>query len=125
MGVVKKKGKAERSDDTEQQSATLEESSSSSSRGRGRDRGKRWTGLMLWIHGPGGVGDEVPLEAKKGGSFREPLSTILLSIRLGPGLNALIKKGREEGHVLRLPTVRMVVRRSWHLAGFAGVSAAA
>ena len=124
MGVVKKKGKAERSDDTEQQSATLEESSSSS-RGRGRDRGKRWTGLMLWIHGPGGVGDEVPLEAKKGGSFREPLSTILLSIRLGPSLNALIKRGREEGHVLRLPTVRMVVRRSWHLAGFAGVSAAA
>lgn len=30
MGVVKKKGKAERSDDTEQQSATLEESSSDS-----------------------------------------------------------------------------------------------
>ena len=59
MGVVKKKGKAERSDDTEQQSATLEESSSGS-RGRGRGRGKRWTGLMLWIHGPGGVGDEVP-----------------------------------------------------------------
>jgi hypothetical protein len=21
---------------------------------------ERWTGLMLWIHGPGGVGDEVP-----------------------------------------------------------------
>ena len=89
MGVVKKKkGKAERSDDTEQQSATLEESSSGS---RGRGRGKRWTGLMLWIHGPGGVGDEVPLEAKKGGSFREPLSTILLTIVLGPGLRALIK----------------------------------
>lgn len=59
MGVVKKKGKAERSDDTEQRSATLEESSSGS-RGRDRGRGKRWTGLMLWIHGPGGVGDEVP-----------------------------------------------------------------
>jgi hypothetical protein len=57
MGVVKKKGKAERSDDTEQQSATLEESSSGS---RGRGKGKQWTGLMLWIHGPGGVGDEVP-----------------------------------------------------------------
>ena len=52
---------------------------------------ERWTGLMLWIHGPGGVGDEVPLEAKKGGSFREPLSTILLTIVLGPGLRALIK----------------------------------
>lgn len=116
MGVVKKKGKAERSDDTEQQSATLEESSSGS-----RGRGKRWTGLMLWIHGPGGVGDEVPLEAKKGGSFREPLSTILLTIRLGPGLDALIKKGREEKHVLRCSTAMMaVVRRSWHLAGFAG-----
>ena len=38
MGVVKKKGKAERSDDTEQQSATLEESSSSS-RGRGKAEG--------------------------------------------------------------------------------------
>ena len=57
MGVVKKKGKAERSDDTERQSTTLEESSSSS---RGRGRGKHWLGLMLWIHGPGGVGDEVP-----------------------------------------------------------------
>jgi hypothetical protein len=57
MGVMKKKGNAERSDDTEQQSATLEESSSGS---RSRGRGKRWTGLMLWIHGPGGVGDEVP-----------------------------------------------------------------
>jgi hypothetical protein len=63
---------------------------------------------MLWIHGPGGVGDEVPLEAKKGGSFREPLSTILLTIVLGPGLRALIKKGhREERHVLRYPTVEM------------------
>ena len=30
MGVVKKKGKAERSDDTEQRRATLEESSSGS-----------------------------------------------------------------------------------------------
>ena len=39
MGVVKKKGKAERSDDTEQQSATLEESSSGSSRSRGRAEG--------------------------------------------------------------------------------------
>jgi len=70
MGVVKKKGKAERSDDTEQQSATLEESSS----GRGRGRGKRWTGLMLWIHGPGGVGDEVPFKTKKG-AFENPGSS--------------------------------------------------
>ena len=40
MGVVKKKGKAERSDDTEQQSATLEESSGGS-KGRGRGTGTR------------------------------------------------------------------------------------
>lgn len=83
---------------------------------------------MLWIHGPGGVGDEVPLEAKKGGSFREPLSTILLTIVLGPGLRALIKKGhREERHVLRCSNGE---EGEW-FAGvgtwvqFAGVSAAA
>lgn len=56
MGLVTKKGKAERSDNTgaSNKVLTLEESSS-----RGKDR-ERWTGLMLWIHGPSGVGDEVP-----------------------------------------------------------------
>jgi hypothetical protein len=60
----------------------------------------------------------------KKGAFSNPGYSQSCSIGLGLGLNALIKRGREEGHVLRYPTVGMVVRRRLALR-FAGVSAAA
>lgn len=63
-------------------------------------------------------------ERLKKGAFENPGSSQSYSIGLGLGLNALNEKGREEGHVLRVPTGRMVVRRRLAL-GFAGVSAAA
>jgi hypothetical protein len=48
----------------------------------------------------------------KKGAFENPGSCQSCSIGLGPAFDALIAKRREERHVLRYPTVRMVVRRS-------------